>query len=68
MDMDFRGLMSSLTRSWDAAGAGISAVGINLAVINKIYLNLHLRLGYHFNLIDARCTTSPNTTTSTSDS
>jgi pyruvate, water dikinase len=59
VDVDFRGLMSSLTRSWDAAGAGASAASINLAVINKIYLNLHLRLGYHFNLIDARMHDEP---------
>jgi pyruvate, water dikinase len=59
VDMDFRGLMSSLTRSWDSMGAGVSAASINLAVINKIYLNLHLRLGYHFNLIDARMHDEP---------
>lgn len=51
--VDFKGLMSSLTRPLDASG-GYSRVGYNLAVINRIYMNLHLRLGYHFNLIDAR--------------
>ncbi len=52
--VDLKGLMSSLTRNWDATGAGASATGFNLAVINRYYMNLHLRLGYHFNLIDAR--------------
>ncbi|MGO9566915.1 MAG: PEP/pyruvate-binding domain-containing protein [Desulfomonilaceae bacterium] len=50
--VDLKGLMSSLTRNWDAAGTALD--GFNLAVISDIYMNLHLRLGYHFNLIDAR--------------
>ncbi len=52
--VDLKGLMSSLTRNWDATGTSASATGFNLAVINRYYMNLHLRLGYHFNLIDAR--------------
>lgn len=52
--VDLKGLMSSLTRPLDAASGGYSPVGYNLAVVNRIYMNLHLRLGYHFNLIDAR--------------
>ncbi len=59
VDVDFKGLMSSLTRNWDASGAAASAAGFNLAVINKIYMNLHLRLGYHFNLIDVRMDEEP---------
>jgi pyruvate, water dikinase len=50
--VDIKGLMSSLTKNWDAAGTALD--GFNLAVISDIYMNLHLRLGYHFNLIDAR--------------
>ncbi len=59
VDVDFKGLMSSLTRNWDATGSGASSAGFNLAVINKTYMNLHLRLGYHFNLIDARMDDEP---------
>jgi pyruvate,water dikinase len=51
--VDFKGLMSSLTRNWDAAGGGVANAGFNLAVVTELYMNLHLRLGYHFNLIDA---------------
>ncbi len=51
--VDFKGLMSSLTRNWDAAGGGVANAGFNLAVVSELYMNLHLRLGYHFNLIDA---------------
>lgn len=28
-------------------------MGQNLAVVSREYLNLNLRLGYHFNIIDA---------------
>lgn len=59
VDLDLRGLMSSLTRNWDAQGQGASASNFNLAVVNKSYLNLHLRLGYHFNLIDVMMDEEP---------
>jgi pyruvate,water dikinase len=57
--IDFRGLMSSLTRTWDDSGGGHTTGGFNLAVIDKSYMNLHLRLGYHLNLIDARMDDEP---------
>lgn len=57
--IDFKGLMSSLTRTWDASGGRHTTAGFNLAVINKSYMNLHLRLGYHLNLIDARMDDEP---------
>jgi phosphoenolpyruvate synthase/pyruvate phosphate dikinase len=53
IDVDFRGLMSSLTRTAATPG-DLAYAGFNVAVITDTYLNLHLRLGYHFNLIDAR--------------
>jgi pyruvate, water dikinase len=56
--VDFKGLMSSLTRNWETAGTALG--GFNLAVVNEIYMNLHLRLGYHFNLIDARMHEEPH--------
>ncbi len=59
VDVDLRGLMSSLSRNLDVTGAGLSTTGLNLAVITPIYMNLHLRLGYHFNLIDARMDAEP---------
>lgn len=57
--MDFKGLMSSLTKNWDATSGTASAAGFNLAVVSKTYMNLHLRLGYHLNLIDARMHDEP---------
>ncbi len=56
IQVDFSGLMSSLTRTTEAA----TAAGFNLAVITGTYLNLHLRLGYHFNLVDARMDPDPH--------
>jgi pyruvate,water dikinase len=56
--VDLKGFMSSLTRNW--ADMGSTAVsGFNLAVVGKNYMNLHLRLGYHFNLVDARMDDEP---------
>jgi pyruvate,water dikinase len=52
--VDFKGMMSSLTKTWSETPGSTQYVGFNLAVISDIYMNLHLRLGYHLNLIDAR--------------
>lgn len=51
--VDFGSFMSSLTRTFAAPLATPQYVGQNLAVISKEYANISLRLGYHFNLIDA---------------
>jgi pyruvate,water dikinase len=47
-------MMSSLTKTWAETPGAATASGFNLAVISETYMNLHLRLGYHFNLVDAR--------------
>lgn len=57
--VDFRGLMASLTRTQAEVPGLESGAGIDLAVISGTYLNLNLRLGYHFNLIDARLEEDP---------
>ena len=51
--MDLGSLMSSFTRTFSSSLAGPEDVGRNLAVISNHYMNLHLRLGYHFNILDA---------------
>ncbi len=53
VSVDFKGMMASLTTTWDPT-RGPSLFGFNLAVVNDLYMNLHLRLGYHLNIIDAR--------------
>jgi pyruvate,water dikinase len=59
VDIDFKGLMSSLGKNWDAGPGGLGTSGVNLAVVSRIYMNLHLHLGYHFNLIDVRMDDEP---------
>jgi pyruvate,water dikinase len=53
MPVDFGGFMSSLTRTFSSHHVNPQYVGQNLAVISTEYANINLRLGYHFNLIDA---------------
>ena len=51
--VDLGSLMSSITRTFSASLAGPEKIGRNLAVISKEYVNLNLRLGYHFNIVDS---------------
>jgi pyruvate,water dikinase len=57
--VDFQGMMSSLTKTWAETPGATTVTGFNLAVISDTYMNLHLRLGYHFNLVDARMEADP---------
>jgi pyruvate,water dikinase len=57
--VDFKGLMSSLSKTWAESTGAAAVSGFNLAVITQTYMNLHLRLGYHFNLVDARIEPDP---------
>ncbi len=60
VQVDFKGLMSSLTRNLGEGTGSAATMGFNLAVVNETYLNLHLRLGYHYNLVDARMDPEPH--------
>ncbi|MCJ7539486.1 MAG: PEP-utilizing enzyme [Desulfobacterales bacterium] len=53
MSVDFGSFMSSLTRTFSHSMANPRYVGQNLAVMSKEYVNIHLRLGYHFTMIVA---------------
>jgi pyruvate,water dikinase len=53
VSVDMGNFMSSFTRTVCASLAGPQSMGRNLAVIVKEYMNLHMHLGYHFNIIDA---------------
>lgn len=53
MSLDFGSFMSSMTRTFIPGMAGPRYIGQNLAVISKWYAHISLRLGYHFNMIDA---------------
>jgi len=51
--VDMGSFMSSVTRTLSADQSHPARMGRNLAVVSKEYLNLHLRLGYHFTVVDA---------------
>ncbi len=51
--VDFKGLMSSLTRTRSTEVLGNSFPGVNLGVIGNDYVNLSLPLGYHFTTVEA---------------
>ncbi len=53
MSVDVSSFMSSLTRTFSAEHADPKMVGQNLAVLSKHYVNLSLRLGYHFTMVDS---------------
>ncbi len=50
---DFKGLMSGVIRTQTESVAGRTLTGLNLAILSKNYMNLSLRLGYHFTVVDA---------------
>ncbi|HPE37594.1 MAG TPA: hypothetical protein PK625_10600, partial [Spirochaetales bacterium] len=51
--VDLKSFMSSMTRTFGADQAHPERMGRNLAVVSREYVNLHLRLGYHFTVVDA---------------
>ena len=60
MSVDFGSFMSSLTRTFSSSMATPKFIGQNLAVLSKEYVNINLRLGYHFNMIAAHITENLN--------
>jgi pyruvate,water dikinase len=60
MSVDFGSFMSSLTRTFSSSIATPKYVGQNLAVLSKEYVNINLRLGYHFNMIVAYISENSN--------
>jgi len=53
VDVDFKDIMSSLSRTQAAEVLGHVVPGVNLAVVGADYVNLNLRLGYHISTVDA---------------
>jgi pyruvate,water dikinase len=56
----FKDLMTSITRPLATFSHGPLYTGENLAIIAENYCNLSLRLGYHFNVIDAYLDDDPD--------
>ena len=51
-------LLAGMTRGGDL-NTYSAAAGANLAVASEEYVNLSLRFGYHFNMLDCYCTDQP---------
>jgi pyruvate,water dikinase len=51
--VDLGSFMSSFTRTFSASLASPGEIGRNLAVALDHYMNINMRLGYHFTIIDA---------------
>ena len=51
--VDMGSFMSSFSRTFSSSMARPEDVGRNLAVVSDTYMNLHLRLGYHFSILDS---------------
>ncbi len=47
--------LTSMMRMSDITSDGLSYIENNVAVASKEYMNLNLRFGYHFNVIDCYC-------------
>jgi pyruvate,water dikinase len=53
-EMDLEGFMASATRAGPLTVPGSGRVRHNVAIVSADYLNLNLRVGYHFNIVDCR--------------
>ncbi len=60
MSVDFGSFMSSLTRTFSSHLANPKDIGRNLVIMSENYANISLRLGYHFNMVDAYMSDSHN--------
>lgn len=58
-DMDLDGFMASATRGAPLMSAMGTRPEQNLAIVSDEYLHLSLKLGYHFNVVDATLTDRP---------
>ncbi|MEW5733936.1 MAG: PEP/pyruvate-binding domain-containing protein [Thermodesulfobacteriota bacterium] len=59
-DMDLDGFMASATRSVALTGPLSMRPEQNLAILSSQYMNLSLKLGYHFNIVDCFLTERRN--------
>ena len=56
---DFKGIMSGVTRTQAVTLTGNTLAGLNIAILGSHYMNLTLRVGYHFTVVDALMGSSP---------
>jgi len=60
--MDLDGFMASATRAGPLTVPGRTTVRRNVAIVASDYLNLNLRVGYHFNVVDCFLSDNPENT------
>jgi len=58
--LDFKDVLASMSRPLSMLTNAPAYVGENLAIIAERYCNLSLRLGYHFNVVDAYLSQEPD--------
>lgn len=58
--VDLGSFMSSVTRTFSASMARPEEIGRNLVVVLEHYMNINMRLGYHFTILDAYIAESIN--------
>lgn len=51
--LGMRDILAGMPRSMGLLAAPVDSLGANLAIVGREYLNLSLRMGYHFSVIDA---------------
>jgi len=51
--LGMRDILAGVPRSMNMLAAPADALGANLAIVGRDYINVSLRLGYHFSVIDA---------------
>jgi pyruvate,water dikinase len=51
--LGMRDILAGMPRSMGLLAAPADTLGVNLAIIGSEYINLSLRMGYHFSVIDA---------------
>jgi pyruvate,water dikinase len=60
VDMDMGSLLASATKAAPLVTPERTRLRPNLVIVTRDYANLHLHLGYHFNMVDARLTETPS--------
>ncbi|MCX5869335.1 MAG: PEP-utilizing enzyme [Deltaproteobacteria bacterium] len=54
-----RDLLSGMIRAADITNGGDGLAGYNVALASREYMNMSLRFGYHFNMLDSYCSDKP---------
>jgi len=59
VSLSMRDLMSGMLQAPDPLASGGGQVGTNVAVVSREYLNLNIKFGYHFTIVDSFVSDTP---------